>query len=119
MASSLAIPPAPLSAALSVKDYQTKSAQERSEYVVSFLEKMTHDIGQKNPSLAQDIKNYFVKVPSGKQYPEGLQKLSVELAALRSLADEGKVDLTRIQIEGVVVKIVKEKFPPPARATAN
>jgi hypothetical protein len=39
-------------------------------------------------------------------------KVAVELAALDSAAKAGKVDLSKIQIEGVIVKVVKDKFPP-------
>jgi hypothetical protein len=34
---------------------------------------------------------------------------------LEILAHDGKVDLTKIQVEGVIVKVVKDKFPPPAQ----
>jgi hypothetical protein len=34
---------------------------------------MTYDLGQKNPKLAQDIEDYFVKIPPGKMFPEGLE----------------------------------------------
>jgi soluble cytochrome b562 len=98
-----------------VKDFEDMPRDQRSEYVVSFLEKMTYDIGQKNPKLAHDIEDYFVKVPSGKEFPEGLERICVELAAVDSLADKGKADLSKIQIESIVVYIVKQKFPPPQR----
>jgi soluble cytochrome b562 len=51
----------------------------------------------------------------GKPFSEGLERLYVELGALEILAHDGKVDLTKIQVEGVIVKVVKDKFPPPAQ----
>jgi hypothetical protein len=53
----------------------------------------------------QDIRDWFAK-------GEGPQKLFTEIGALDLLAEKGKVDLSKIQIEGVIVKVIKDKFPP-------
>ena len=102
--------------AKSVKDFEAMSTADQSEYVVSFLEKMTYDIRQANPALAQDIKNYFVVKQPNKPISEGIEKLNVELAALESLSKEGKADLAKIQLESVIVWVVKQKFPPPKKS---
>ena len=80
------------------------------------MEKMTSDLGQKNPQLAQDIKDYFVRKQPGKPFSEGLEKVSIELFAVDNMAKQGKADLSKIQIESVVVYVVKQKFPPPVTA---
>ena len=100
--------------AMSLKDFNTKPTQDQSVYVVDFIEKMTADLGVKNPQLGQDIRDWFSRKQEGKPFSEGLERLYVELGALESLAHDGKVDLTKIQVEGVIVKVVKDKFPPPA-----
>ena len=83
--------------------------------MIGFLEKMTYDLGQKNPKLALDIKDYLVVKQQGKPFSEGLEKVSVELAAVENMAKQGKADLSKIQIESIIVYVVKEKFPPPAK----
>ena len=98
--------------AMSLKDFNTKPTHDRSVYVVDFIEKMTGDLGAKNPQLAQDIRDWFSRKQEGKPFSAGLEKLYVELGALESLAQDGKVDLSKIQVEGVIVKVVKDKFPP-------
>ena len=98
--------------AMSLKDFNAKPAHDQSVYVVDFIEKMTADIGAKNPQLKQDIRDWFSRKQDGKPYSEGLEQLYTELGALEILAHDGKVDLTKIQVEGVVVKVVKDKFPP-------
>lgn len=100
--------------AMSLKDFNAKPAHDQSVYVVDFIEKMTADLGAKNPQLAQDIRDWFSRKQDGKPYSAGLERLYVELGALETLAQDGKVDLTKIQVEGVVVKVVKDKFPPQA-----
>jgi len=100
-------------AAKSVKEFNAMAPDEQSEYLVSFLEKMTYDIGKKNPKLAKDIKDYFVRPQNGRQFSEGMVKLHAELIALETLAKEGKADLSKIKIESIVVWVVKQKFPPP------
>ena len=101
--------------AMSLKDFNTKPTHDQSVYVVDFIEKMTADLGAKNPRLAQDIRDWFSRKQDGKPFSAGLERLYVELGALESLAHDGKVDLAKIQVEGVVVKVVKDKFPPQAQ----
>jgi soluble cytochrome b562 len=101
--------------AMSLKDFNTKPTHDQSVYVVDFIEKMTADLGAKNPQLGQDIRDWFSRKQEGKPFSEGLERLYVELGALEILAQDGKVDLTKIQVEGVIVKVVKDKFPPPAQ----
>ena len=98
--------------AMSLKDFNTKPTHDQSVYVVDFIEKMTTDLGTKNPQLAQDIRGWFSNKQEGKPFSEGLERLYVELGALEILAHDGKVDLSKIQVEGVIVKVVKDKFPP-------
>ena len=98
--------------AMSLKDFNTKPTHDQSVYVVDFIEKMTGDLGAKNPQLAQEIRDWFSSKQDGKPFSAGLERLYVELGALESLAHDGKVDLTKIQVEGVIVKVVKDKFPP-------
>jgi soluble cytochrome b562 len=101
--------------AMSLKDFNIKPTHDQSVYVVDFIEKMTGDLGVKNPQLAQDIRDWFSRKQEGKPFSEGLERLYTELGALEILAQDGKVDLTKIQVEGVIVKVVKDKFPPPAQ----
>jgi len=98
--------------AMSLKDFNAKPTHDRSVCVVDFIEKMTGDLGAKNPQLAQDIRAWFSQKQDGKPFSAGLEKLYVELGALESLAQDGKVDLSKIQVEGVIVKVVKDRFPP-------
>src|ERR1039458_592688 len=80
--------------AMSLKDFNAKLAADRSAYVADFIEKMTADLGAKNPQLAQDIRDWFSRKQDGKPSSEGLARLYVELGALKILAHDGKVDLT-------------------------
>jgi soluble cytochrome b562 len=100
--------------AVSVRDYAAMSAQDQTNIVVAFVNKMTGDLNATNPQLSKNIHDFFFVKPQGKDFAEGMLNLSVEEAALESLAKEGKVDLSKIEIEGVIVKVVKEKFPPQA-----
>jgi soluble cytochrome b562 len=107
--------PAPASAK-SVQDFEAMAPADQSAYMIGFLEKMTGDLGQKNPKLAQDIRDYFVRKQPGKPFSEGFEKVSVELAAVDTMAKQGKADLSKIQIESIHVSVVKQKFPPPETA---
>jgi len=99
--------------AKSVQDFEAMPSAAQSEYTVSFLEKMTFDLRQKNPKLAQDIKDYFVRKQADSEMSDGFEDFEAALGAVDDLAKKGKADLSKIQIESVIVYVVKKKFPPP------
>jgi hypothetical protein len=90
------------------------SASGQASYLTDFVEHMTADIGRSNPDLAQEIRDYFTVKHAGKPVSDGVERVVVELAALDKTAKTGKADLSNIQIESIVVWVVKQKFPPPA-----
>ena len=71
---------------------------------------------RKNARLPVELD--FVRRPeaAGKPFSEGLEKVSVEFFAVDNMAKQGKADLSKIQIESIVVYVVKQKFPPPMAA---
>lgn len=62
----------------------------------------------------QAIRDWFSKVQDGKPFSEG-SRSSAEMTALDLLGKEGNADLNKIQVEGVIVKVIKVKFPPQAK----
>ena len=102
--------------AKSVQDYEAMAPAARAEYAVSFLEKMTFDLRQKNPKLAQDIKDYFVRKQADSEMSDGFEDFEAALSAVDDLARQGKADRTKIQVETVIVYVVKKKFPPQTQA---
>jgi hypothetical protein len=105
--------------AVSVQEFDAKPTSEQAAFLVGFIEKMTSDLWTKNPHMAKKIRDWFGIKADSKPTSEGLHNLVVELTALEYRAREGKVDLSKIQIEGVVVKVVKDKFPPPQPPVAS
>ncbi len=98
--------------AMSLTEFEAKPAHDRAVYVVDYVEKSTAGLYEKNPKMAQAIRDWFSREQAGKPYSEGLEKLFVEMTALDLLGREGKADLSKIQVEGVIVKVIKDKFPP-------
>jgi|SRR5579859_5134956 len=101
--------------AMSLKDFNATPAAERSSYVADFIDKMTTDLRAKNPELAQNIRTWFAVKSEGKTSSEGMERLNIELAAVEIQAREGKADLSKVQLESVIVWVVKQKFPPPSK----
>jgi hypothetical protein len=103
-----------LAGATSVSDYNKMSAADSSNLVANFIDRMTTDIRAKNPDLAVKIRNWFAVKAEGRELPEGFERLVVELGALELAAKDGK-DLSTIQVESVIVYLVKQKFMAPAK----
>lgn len=96
--------------ATSVRDFEAMPSAAQSQLIVSFLEKMTADIGQQNPALASQIKAYYVTPVPGQPFADGMGRISKELAYLDAMAKQGKADLSQVQIESVVVYLTKQHF---------
>ena len=105
--------------ATSLKDFNAKPDKERAVCVSDFIDKMTTDIRAKNPQLAQDIRSWFAVKPAGKATSDGMESLYVELTAIELQARDSKADLSKIELESVIVWVVKQKFPPPGQAAKN
>jgi hypothetical protein len=99
--------------ATSLKEFNAKPDKEQSAFIADFVDKMTTDMRAKNEKLATDIRNWFAVKAEGKPTSEGMERLAVELAAIELQARAGKADLSKIQLESVIVWVVKQKFPPP------
>jgi hypothetical protein len=98
--------------AKSVQEFEAMSHHAQAEYTVSFLEKMTFDLREKNPKLAQDIKDYFVRKQADSEMSDGFEDFQAALGAVDDLAKKGQADLSKLQVESVIVYVVKKKFPP-------
>jgi hypothetical protein len=105
-----------LAGATTISEYDSKSASEKSACITNFIDKMTTDLRAKNPELAQNIRNWFAVKQPGKPLSEGMERLFIELTAVELQARDGKVDLSKIQLESMIVWVVKQKFPPPPAA---
>jgi hypothetical protein len=57
-------------------------------------------------------KSAFITEDNGRPMSEGIERLYVELAKLENRAKVGRADLSRVQLEGVIVWVVKQKFLP-------
>jgi hypothetical protein len=101
--------------AMGLKDFDAKPAADRAAYVADFIDKITTDLRAKNPELAQSIRRWFAEKAAGKTPSEGMERLNVELGAAEIQAQQGKADLSKIQLESVIVYVVKQKFPPPSK----
>lgn len=100
-------------AAKSVKDFDAMTPKDQGNYLVDFLDEMTGDISRKNPDLAKNIRYFFFHKDKGAMFSEGFEKVFIELLAAEKSAREGKADLSKIQVESIVVWVVRQKFPPP------
>ena len=98
--------------AMSLKDFNAQPSADQSAYVANFIDKMASDLGAKNPQLAAGIRDYFSRPQEGRKLSEGIVRLYGELGALEIRAKDGKADLSQIQLESIIVWVVKQKFPP-------
>ncbi len=98
--------------AMSVQDFEAQPEAAQSSYVAGFIEKMTADIATTNPAMAQAIRDYFAVKQPGKPFSEGIERLYLQLAIVEGQAKQGRVDLSKVQLESMIVWVVKQKFPP-------
>jgi len=102
--------------ALSVRQYESQSKTQRAETVATAIDKIVADVDRVNPTLSKTIHEYFYVIPQGQPGTPGLIAFGTELVAVENRADQGKLDLDKVQIEGILLDVVKtgviKKQPP-------
>ena len=93
--------------ALSVRQYESATKQQRAEAVVNAIERIVADVAKVNPSLSKAIHDYFYVTPQGQPAAPGVTAFEGDLAAIEDLADRGKLDLDKVQIEGILLGVIK------------
>jgi hypothetical protein len=99
---------APFSAyALSVNQYESETKEQRADFVAGEIDKIVADVAKTNPALSKAIHDYFYVIPEGQPESPGLIAFGAEFATVQNLAAEGKLDLDKVQIEGILLEIIK------------
>lgn len=101
--------------ATTLQDFESRPPADQAAAISAFVDKMTTDLRAKDETLAVNIRDWFAVKPAGKATSEGMERLYVELAVIERQAAAGKADLSKIQLESVIVYVVKQKFPPPPK----
>lgn len=98
--------------AMSLKDFNAKPDKDQAVYALNVIDRVTDALEKKDsPRIAQEVRDWFTKHVDGKPIPAGMERLYVELGAIELKAKDGKADLSKIQIEGVIVYVIKQQFP--------
>ena len=111
LASCLAAVPA---SALSLKDWEAKSDRDQIQYVSSCLTNLVTAVGKTDQPLAQKIRSYYGDKAPGVKSSAGMLDLLAQIGRIESQAQTDRsVDLSKIQIEDIVLRNTAEKFKLP------
>jgi hypothetical protein len=102
--------------ALSVREYKSLTKQQRAESVANAIEKIIADVGKVKPDVAKAIHEYFYEKPADQPAPPGLIAFGGDLLAVEDSADQGKLDLDKVQIEGILLGVIKRDVMPKFRS---
>lgn len=98
--------------ALSVRQFDSEPREEQTEYVFKAVDKIVADVAKVNPELSKAIHDYFEVTPPGQDEPPGLLAFAGDLGAVEDSANQGKIDLDKVQIEGILLGIIKRDVMP-------
>lgn len=93
--------------ALSVNDFERQSRNQQTDYALKAVDKIVTDVARADPALSRAIHDYFETTPSGQKQPPGLMAFAASLGAVEELAGKGKFDLDKVQIEGILLDVIK------------
>jgi hypothetical protein len=93
--------------ALSVNQYESETKEQRADFVAGEIDKIVADVAKTNPALSKAIHDYFYVIPEGQPESPGLIAFGAELVVVHNLAEKGKLDLDKVQIEGILLEIIK------------
>lgn len=112
LASFLAAVPA---RALSVKDWEAKSDRDQIEYLGSCFARLIYTVGKTDQPLSQKIKSYYIDKAPGFKYPAGFLDVVQQIVRMEEQAKtDRRVDLSKIEVEDIVLRNTAEKFKLPA-----
>ena len=80
------------------------------------IAKIIADVAKVNPALSKSIYDYFHVIPQGQPESPGLVAFGAELVVVHNLADKGKLDLDKVQIEGILLEIIKLDVMPKQKS---
>ena len=98
--------------ATSVKEFDAMKSADQTAFLVGFFDKMTHNIGEKDPALASKIRTFFFRNEEGKPFSPGMENIYAQLTAIDLKAKKGKADPAKIQMESIIVYVARQAFPP-------
>jgi hypothetical protein len=93
--------------AMSIREYESKATHERGEIVATTVDKIIADVARVNPDLSKAIHDYFYVIPKGQAESPGLIAFGGAMLAADEAADKGKLDRDMVQIEGILLGVVK------------
>jgi hypothetical protein len=103
--------------AISVRQYESETNKQKATDQTEAIYKIMADVAKVNPALSQAIHDYFFVTPPGQPDPSGYIAFEYDLDDVETLADQGNADLDKVQIEGLLLGIVKRDVVP--RFTTN
>lgn len=98
--------------AMSVRQYEGETVRQKATDQTEALYKITEDVAKINPALSQAIHDYFFVTPPGQPDPPGFIAFQHDLDAVETLADQRKADLDKVQIEELLLAIIKRDVMP-------
>jgi hypothetical protein len=102
--------------ALSVNQYESETKEQRADFVAGEIDKIVADVAKTHPALSKAIHDYFYVIPEGQPESPGLIAFGAELAVVQNLAGEGKLDSDKVQIEGILLEIIKLDVVPKQKS---
>jgi hypothetical protein len=102
--------------ALSLKDWEAKAERDQLDYLRTCIAKLVLAVGQTDKPLAQKIYSYYSDKPPSLKYPEGTIDLFKAIEATEQGARTRGIDLSKIEIEDIVLRTTSLKFKLPDTA---
>ena len=102
--------------ALSLKDWEAKAERDQLDYLRTCIAKLVLAVGQTDKPLAQKIYSYYSDKPPAMKYPEGTIDLFKAIEATEQGARTRGIDLSKIELEDIVLRTTSLKFKLPDTA---
>lgn len=110
--------PSPASA-LSFKQFNDEARPQQADFLAKAVDKIVADVARVDPGLSQTIQTYFSVSSKGQLLPPGMIAFGGDYVAVQKQALDGKLDLDKVQIEGMLLGIIKRDLMPPGGPQDN
>lgn len=99
--------------ALSFKQFDSETRTQQADFLVKAVDKIVADVARVKPGLSQTIQTYFSVAPTGQVLPPGMIAFGVDSLEVQKQGLDGKLDLDKVQIEGMLLGIIKRDLMSP------
>lgn len=103
----------------SVRDWEKKSDAAQTQYVMTFVQRVSLAEARTYGTTPEDIKNYFTTMFPGRDVSLGMMMVNAGVELMERASHTGFVDMSQVTIEMIIDWAIDQKFVMSGKKNAD